>query len=719
MQANSLFSVPLLLVRLGLGAAAIGVGSARAAKIPDVETMTPARIAAEHEMPDVVVNQGPVPATGDYAIQVLNTLPPYRPRAHLTGTLRIWTRGIHFFGQWAEAWKEGFGRFQPDLKLDIGLYGTSSIVGGVTWGAADVGVQGEEFRPLALEAFEKVNRHPPLTVAIATGSLDVDNMSYAQVFFVHRDNPLQHVTLAQLNALLSAEPPPGMKPIRTWGDLGLTGEWAHHRIHIYAWYNPDFMFYLQNVISGGNHRWRTDITQSKNVRSADGGHMAAVDGLQIMANLSKDRYGIAISSMVFAKPQFAVKPLALAAGDGRRYVPATEETLIRGEYPLTRYIPVIVDRRPGEPLDPKVKEFLRYLLSREGQWDMVRTHRYLPLSRERLELELGKLDAAEGAPYVPAAAPHRSPEEAGTIRIAGDAAMASVVRAWQAGFENVHPEVRVTARLLGTETGMSALYTGNADIALMGRDLTSQEHDGYGYVFTYFALGVDVLNGSLGTPGESHALIPFVRRDNPLSRISVDQLAAIFGAHPPNGGRRIATWDQLGLAGKWVGRPIHGYLYDQNDGAGAEFTRVVLQGSTEWNWAVVKEFKAIPAAHSPDGLAHDADEQIAAALAADPYGIGFTSPLKAAGRIKPLAVSLHDKGPACKATPATIASGAYPLARRITAYLHQPPGRPVDPQMLEFLQFVLSPEGQQAAARSGDFLPLAPQAARLELKRIE
>jgi phosphate transport system substrate-binding protein len=115
-------------------------------------------------------------------------------------------------------------------------------------------------------------------------------------------------------------------------------------------------------------------------------------GQQILDDLSNDPYGIALSNVRYLKEGDSVKPLALARTAAGPYYAATKETLINRQYPLGRIIPAEIDRVPGQPVDSAVKEFLRYILSREGQEDIVRNGKYLPMQPEAAERERKKLD---------------------------------------------------------------------------------------------------------------------------------------------------------------------------------------------------------------------------------------------------------------------------------------------------------------------------------------
>ena len=115
-------------------------------------------------------------------------------------------------------------------------------------------------------------------------------------------------------------------------------------------------------------------------------------GQQILDDLSNDPYGIALSNVRYLNERDAVKPLALGRTAAGPFYAATKETLIKRKYPLGRIIPAEINRVPGQPVDPKVREFLRYILSREGQEDIVRNGKYLPTQPEAAERERKKLD---------------------------------------------------------------------------------------------------------------------------------------------------------------------------------------------------------------------------------------------------------------------------------------------------------------------------------------
>ena len=271
------------------------------------------------------------------------------------------------------------------------MVGTATAIGALYAGVGDVAILGEEILPAHAAAFERVLGYPPFGVEIATGSLDMWNMDYAHVFFVHRDNPLKHLTLAQLDGIFGAEHRRGPANIRTWDQVGLTGEWAGKRIRPYGWpIDDDFALYLENVLLAGSHRWNNDLKGFPHINRPDG---SIYDhGQRIVDALSADRFGIAVSNLRYAYRNPGVKPLALATSDAGPFYEATRANLFSRKYPFTRIVPAYVNRAPGRPLEPRVREFLRYLLSREGQQDLVHHGGYLPLGEQAIREQLGKLE---------------------------------------------------------------------------------------------------------------------------------------------------------------------------------------------------------------------------------------------------------------------------------------------------------------------------------------
>jgi phosphate transport system substrate-binding protein len=325
------------------------------------------------------------------AAGVVATLAPYAPEARVSGLIRLWGHGSpkrDFMGKLVRRWAELFRRHQPAVGFDYRLYGTASAVGALYTGAGNLAILGEEISPAAVTAFERAKHYPPTVIDIATGSLDTNYFDYAHMIFVHRDNPIESLTLSQLEAIFGTEHRRAARNLRRWGEIGLGGEWAQQHIQPYGWkVDEDFALFFRAIVLEGSHRWNPDLKEFMTIERPDGSTYDR--GQQILDALAHDRYGIAISNRRFANSQ--VKPLALCASDDGAPVEATTANLISQRYPLTRIIPAVIDRTPGRPADPVVREFLRLVLSSEGQQALVENSGYLPLNAEAISAQLEKL----------------------------------------------------------------------------------------------------------------------------------------------------------------------------------------------------------------------------------------------------------------------------------------------------------------------------------------
>jgi phosphate transport system substrate-binding protein len=201
------------------------------------------------------------------------------------------------------------------------------------------------------------------------------------------------LNFTQLDAIFGSERRRGARePIRTWGQLGLTGAWAHKPIHVYGYnFDTGMAGFFRLTVLEDSHRWNPDMKDFDNGRTAGGEVINA--GIYILDAVARDPEGIGFANVLFENA--GVKSLALAQNDEGPYVAPTQENAWRRTYPLTRYSTVFVNRRPGQSVDPKVKEFLRYLLSKEGMAAVVRDGAFLPLNAEAIRGELKLLEASD------------------------------------------------------------------------------------------------------------------------------------------------------------------------------------------------------------------------------------------------------------------------------------------------------------------------------------
>jgi len=305
-----------------------------------------------------------------------------------------------------------------------------------------------------------------------------------------------------------------------------------------------------------------------------------------------------------------------------------------------------------------------------------------------------------------------APLAPGVIRSWGNREMRATMTAWEQGFRKYHPEIKFEDTLLGTATSMAGIITSTSDLSLMGRPATANEVMGFEWVFRVKPVGIQVMNGSLETEGETPALAVFVSRHNPLKQISMSQLALLLGC--PAGAHEPVTWALAGLEGAWENRPVHAFLYDDQTGTGA-FLQQAVQGKKDcWNWEIVREFKDRRRA---DRRPYPAAEQIATALAHDPDGIALSTLRYANRAIKALPVA--NTGAAVALTQESVVDGTYPLRRGVYIYVNRAKDKPLDPKVREFLRFVLSHEGQALVESSGDYLPLNETERDEQLKKLE
>ena len=326
-------------------------------------------------------------AAASAAAQDWQTLPDYKPAQPVSGVLRSW--GNPHMAGLLQLWQKGFARHHPEIRFQDTLKGTATAQWGLHAWAADLALMSREMIPYESFGTYRRSYNFPVGVQVATGSLDVPGRSHAMTIFVHKDNPITRLTVKQLDGIFSAQRTGGWQSgmnwvtqgvargpegnIRTWGQLGLTGEWADKPIIPYG--PPSLVTgavsYFQARVSGGAG------ARNEKLREYE-------DRALLVKELGRDRYGIGYTGMNYKTGD--VKVVAIADTEAGPYVVPTKATVGDRSYPLTRapYIYFTIDTKTGDfadPLvDPKVREFLRYILSKQGQEDVVREGGYLPLT---------------------------------------------------------------------------------------------------------------------------------------------------------------------------------------------------------------------------------------------------------------------------------------------------------------------------------------------------
>ena len=267
-----------------------------------------------------------------------------------------------------------FQRAHPQVRFMPVLRGTTTAMPALTYGVSLFGPSGRDASPVELVPYKKIVGGAPIALRVAHSSHVSDKASQSLAVFVNKDNPLQQVTLEQLQRIFTAGNIKG--DLSDWGQLGLTGEWAHRPIHTYG--TPEytgFGSYLQATYFHG--------------QPVKASQQMANNSKQITRGIAADAAGVGVASLAFASAQLKALPIVDAQG---RAVTGTPEHAVAGEYPLGRYLYFFVRKQPGQALDPLAKEYMRLVLSREGQ-EIVASdpEGYLPLTAAQAAAELEKL----------------------------------------------------------------------------------------------------------------------------------------------------------------------------------------------------------------------------------------------------------------------------------------------------------------------------------------
>ena len=316
----------------------------------------------------------------------VSSLQPYRPQQQVSGVIRVY--GNNYIPALMKNWEAGFQKFQPGVTFITNLPGTEAAMAGITSGVADIAFIGREGYRSEIRGFKGRFGYEPLGIEISSGSFGTPHKTFSLQVFTHAGNPLSGLTLAQAQAVFGCAGPNG-KAIRTWGDLGLTGPIASHSIHVYGYqFDTGMANYFNRVILHDSGLWNSELKDFDNGHQPNGEVINA--GVYILQALAKDPDGIAFANLLYANPQ--IKQIGLAEDAGQPFVLATPETIWNHSFPLHRFSTLYINRRPGTAVDPKVKEFIRYILSREGMQAVVNDGAYTPINEHVAQEQRAKLE---------------------------------------------------------------------------------------------------------------------------------------------------------------------------------------------------------------------------------------------------------------------------------------------------------------------------------------
>ncbi len=577
------------------------------------------------------------------------------------------------------AWTAGFSAAHPENPARIILESRypGELVEALAWGRVEVVPFAREAFAAEHAQFAAVAGGGPRLVPVARGSRATQGGTHAIVFFVHERNPLTRLTIGHLREILAAD-----GRIRTWGDLGLTGERAGQPIKLHGMLRrresgnpPGIVNYLEQRLLQGRP-WRNGIGQYADAP----GEPQALE--QITRAVAADENGLGYSGFAYAVP--GVRPLALAETDAGPYYAGSAEDIAAGRYPLSRKVYFAVGPHPSEA----AREFIAYVLSPAGQGIIAQDHiGFFPLTGPEIQSALAQLDAptpAELPQYVPhpvtvpAGAGYVRPD--GAISVVGYNDMKEMLGALGDRFAVLYPGIRFSLTLDGTRTAPPALARGTSAFAPMGAEFSPEQLADYRANVGGEPQAFRVAHCSLNPAALSGPLAIIVHQANPLDALALEEVAAVFSGRMSRGLR------PYGLA---AGTALGQFMSER-----------VMGGSR-----FAPDFKGFPQSRN-----------VVAAVASDPQGIGFTAAMRAGPGVKVLSLARRRGEEPVALTLESLTAGAYPLDRCLLIYVKQP----LEPWVREFLRFVLSTEGQDIIGRGTlGYLPLNAVEVAVERAKLD
>jgi len=300
------------------------------------------------------------------AQKVDSALPPYAKTSGVSGSLN--SIGSDTMNNMMALWAETYRKFYPNVKIQIEGKGSSTAPPALTQGTSQLGPMSRQMRATEIDAFEAKYGYKPIELRSSYDSLAV---------YVNKDNPIEKLTLAQVEAIFSKGRKRGYNQnVTTWGQLGLTGDWANRPISLYGRNSASgtYGFFRETVLKNGDY---------KDTVKEQPGSASVVQGI------TEDRFGIGYSGIGYKTS--GVRVLPLAETDKGPFSDGNYADVTSGKYPLWRFLYIYVNKAPGKPLDPLVKEFVKLIFSKEGQ-EVVIKDGYYPVTAAIAKEELSKVD---------------------------------------------------------------------------------------------------------------------------------------------------------------------------------------------------------------------------------------------------------------------------------------------------------------------------------------
>ena len=286
---------------------------------------------------------------------------------------------------WAKLFRQAYPHLSVTLDLRASGAGAPGLIAGTKAPNSVIAPVGREMLPAEEKAFVDKFGYEPFRVKVATGSLGSLGKTATSIIMVDKDNPIKGLSLAQLDAIYSTTRKRGDADIKTWGDLGLTGAWASRPIIKWGLKSPNGIEWFFKIVVMEMGEYKNDIKFGKGRGFTHAFNVVAEE-------MAKEPGGISYALLANTNSSPNVKVVPLSVKDGGPYLPPTLDTVYHHTYPLSRYVYIYVNRKPGDPLEPKVKEFLKLVLSQQGQEVVAKEGVYIPLLPEVVKEELAKLE---------------------------------------------------------------------------------------------------------------------------------------------------------------------------------------------------------------------------------------------------------------------------------------------------------------------------------------
>jgi phosphate transport system substrate-binding protein len=276
------------------------------------------------------------------AADVDPALPDYNRVSGISGNLS--SIGSDTLNNLMTLWAEEFNKLYPNVNVQIQGAGSSTAPPALTESTAMLAPMSRGMRQSEIQQFEERFGYPPTELPVAVDMLAV---------YVNRDNPIESLSLPQVDAIFSATRRCGYsQDITRWGELGLSGDWQ----------NRDFALYSRNAVSGTYGFFKDNAMCGGDFKSSineQPGSSSVVQGVTESIN------GIGYSGIGYRTSGVRVVPLA--ATEGGQVFEATPENAATGDYPLSRYLFVYINKHPNRDLDPMTREFVKMIYSKQGQ----------------------------------------------------------------------------------------------------------------------------------------------------------------------------------------------------------------------------------------------------------------------------------------------------------------------------------------------------------------